>query len=413
MPHRLPTNTTTKHHPVHRWLSFVAGFSPEFVIAAIDHAGVARGGVLLDPFAGMGTALVTANLHGLDAVGYEPHPFFADIALAKARTRSLAQVDLVSSVLATVQPVYNLQEVWGADARTFLRKLVDEENLAFLAGARLAEDACPQDTRNIYRLVVTRILEGATGSKTDGIYRAPATLKRSASIQETARKVLRQIHEDICCFDLDMGQSRLFPRTAESMSDLANNSIDLCVTSPPYLNNFDFAEMTRMQLYFWNYAASWREITDRVRSKLVINTTTAPTANRRRQEYWATQVPSEMLDDLTGLRESLAAQRLLRPGKKEYDSLVLPYFSQLHSVINEVHRTLKAGAPFHLVVSDAALYGVHVHTEQLLARLMSASGLEVKEITRLRDRGGRWVLAKRQGAADGLGEFHIHAVKTD
>jgi putative transposase len=63
--------------------------------------------------------------------------------------------------------------------------------------------------------------------------------------------------------------------------------------------------------------------------------------------------------------------------------------------------------------SDAALYGVHVHTEQLLARLMSASGLEVKEITRLRDRGGRWVLAKRQGAADGLGEFHIHAVKTD
>jgi hypothetical protein len=29
----------------------------------------------------------------------------------------------------------------------------------------------------------------------------------------------------------------------------------------------------------------------------------------------------------------------------------------------------------------------------------------------LRDRGGRWVLAKRQGSAEGLGEFHIHAMK--
>jgi DNA modification methylase len=420
-PHRLPTNTTTKHHPVHRWLNFVAGFSPEFVTAAIDSRGVRAGGVLLDPFAGMGTALVAANMHGMDSIGYEAHPFFADIALAKITTRNLAQIDAVSSVLATVEPVSNLYDVWGPDARTFLLKLVDEKSLAYLAGARVAEESCPPDARNLYRLVVTRILEGATGSKTDGIYKAPATLKRSIDILETKTKVLNLIRDDINLLSGDTGQaeipprrigeSRLYPKTAETMSDIASNSIDICVTSPPYLNNFDFAEMTRMELYFWNYAANWREITERVRSKLIINTTTAPTTERRRQEYWASGIPGEILSNLTDLRSSLTEQRLLRPGKKEYDSLVLPYFSQMYSVINEVRRVLKAGAPLHLVVSDAALYGVHIHTEQILADLMLASGLDVKEIIRLRDRGGRWVLSKRQGAADGLGEFHIYAVK--
>jgi hypothetical protein len=183
------------------------------------------------------------------------------------------------------------------------------------------------------------------------------------------------------------------------------------VTSPPYLNNFDFAEMTRMELYFWNYAGSWREITDRVRARLIINTTTAPTVARRRQDHWASQLPEEALVELTALKAELAKQRLTRPGKKEYDSLVFPYFAQIRATMAEVYRVLRADAPFHMVVSDAALYGVHIHTEQLLANLMSILGFDVKEIIRLRHRGGRWVLAKRQGATEGLGEFHIHAIK--
>lgn len=38
---------------------------------------------------------------------------------------------------------------------------------------------------------------------------------------------------------------------------LEQNTVDLVIFSPPYLNNFDFAEMTRMQLYFWKDANSW------------------------------------------------------------------------------------------------------------------------------------------------------------
>jgi len=419
--HRLPTNTTTRHHPVHRWLNFIAGFSPEFVNAAIIQAALPAEAILLDPFTGMATALVESNLTGIDAIGYEPHPFFYDIALAKVSARNETDLDVIESILKSDDQPVDAHRLWGPDAHTFLSKLIDKGNLAALAQLRAAEDRCPAELRNLYRLVVTRILEGAAGAKTDGIYKAPTTLKRSVDIEHTTKAVLGQIRQDIGIIvgneQLDLfpkpkhGTSVIYGHTAEAMPEIAESSIDICVTSPPYFNNFDFAEMTRMELYYWNYAASWREITDQVRSKLIINTTTAPTAERRRQDHWVASIPDEILATLMDLKTALTQQKLQRPGKKEYDSLVFPYFSQMNSVIKEVHRTLKAGASFHMVVSDAALYGVHVHTEDLLAHLMSLEGFEVKEIIRLRDRGGRWVLSKRQGSADGLGEFHIHAVK--
>jgi hypothetical protein len=81
---RLPTNTTTANHPVHRWFNFIAGFSPEFVDYVCDRSiGLDFRNLLLDPFAGCGTALVQAALRGVQAIGYEAHPFFERICKGK------------------------------------------------------------------------------------------------------------------------------------------------------------------------------------------------------------------------------------------------------------------------------------------------------------------------------------------
>ena len=81
----------------------------------------------------------------------------------------------------------------------------------------------------------------------------------------------------------------------------------------------------------------------------------------------------------------------------------------MQSVIAELGRVLAPNAPFHMLVADAALYGVHIHTEQLLAELMGEQEFKIENIDRLRNRGERWILDKRQGSSTPLGEFHIHA----
>src|SRR5688572_24378795 len=80
---RLPTNTTTRQHPIHRWFNFIAGFSPEFVHECCDRAAIGTDAILLDPFAGCATAPVVACERGFRAIGYDPHPVFSRIARAK------------------------------------------------------------------------------------------------------------------------------------------------------------------------------------------------------------------------------------------------------------------------------------------------------------------------------------------
>lgn len=79
---RLPTNTTTYKHPVHRWYNFIAGFSPEFVGLCLDKLQIVPK-LYLDPFAGCATGPLAAVARGIEAVGYEPHPVMAKVARAK------------------------------------------------------------------------------------------------------------------------------------------------------------------------------------------------------------------------------------------------------------------------------------------------------------------------------------------
>jgi hypothetical protein len=409
---KLPTNLTTKKHPVHRWLNFIAGFSPEFVTKCIEESGVKqKEGCLIDPFAGMSTALVQANAEGVRSVGFEPHPFFYDVSLAKLRISDVQTVSLIEQACLSLTPFSgSLSAVWSPDAVKFLEKLVPDVELRLLASALQTESQIPPEGRHIFRLILSRTLEEVAQSQTDGIYKAPTSVKRSRRFGESVSMVCADIREDISavskyCTNL----SSLYPHTSERMTELKDASCSVCVTSPPYLNNFDFAEMTRMELYFWKYAASWGEITERVRRNLIVNTTTAPTDLKRNQEAFKNSLSTHLRAKLDPVISALREAKKERGGSKDYESLVYPYFSQMQNVISELSRVLSYKAPFHMLVADAALYGVHIHTEHFLAELMQENGFRVESIDRMRNRGDRWILDKRQGSAEPLGEFHIHA----
>ncbi len=406
---KLPTNLTSNHYPIHRWFNFIAGFSPEFVKSCIREADLGQTDVLIDPFAGLSTALVQANFQGIRSVGFEPHPFFFDISQAKINPPSdLLPVNLIESEISQVSPYAGeLTNIWSESATKFLTKLIPEQELRLLAQALLLEEQIDPLMRQLYRLIVSRVLELTSKSQTDGIYKAPTTSKRAVAYHKALKMTCAELRNDIYTVGDLAKKATLHNTSSENMSSLERESCSLCVTSPPYLNNFDFAEMTRMELYFWKYAGSWREITENVRRKLIVNTTTAPTDLKKDQDRFKETLSRQMKSALDPLVKALQIQRRTHAGKKDYYLLIYPYFSQMQSVFMELGRVLKAGSPFHLIVADSALYGVHIETQELLARLMQETGLDVLEIEQLRKRGDRWILKKRAGSKKGLGEYHI------
>lgn len=409
--HKLPTNTTTSRHAIHRWANITAGFSPEFVYGCIERDGLLPGSVVLDPFTGMATTQVAANHLGVDAIGYEPQPHFWTMAVAKVSTRDVSAPFRIRKLLEDISPVEDIREIWNETQIEYLSKLVPAEQLKLLAGCLVREGEVSLEDKPIFRLVVSKLLEWASGSSTDGIYKAPSTQKRSHDVRERIPVILEMIESDLRELPKDAGKSVIHPRSSIRMPEIESNSVDLIVTSPPYMNNFDFAEMARMELYFWREAEDWGEITEKVRSKLVVNTTTVPSRFKRDQDQWVPSIPFTIRDEVDSLVLQLRDVRQQKAGKKDYEKLIKPYFSQMAEILAECYRVLRDEAKLDLVVADAALYGIHIPTEQLLADTMKFHGFQNVEVTRLRNRGTRWVLAKRDGSPVGLGEFHVTAQK--
>lgn len=402
---KLPTNTTTHRHAVHRWFNFIAGFSPEFVELHLPRKADA---VVLDPFGGCGTTLVVAQAHGLRSIGFEPHPFFARIARAKtgAVVTAARLATIHEAMVEGTQSPSNLSSL-SESAGLFLAKLFDPEPLRQVMGAREAIDRAGLGQDDLAFLMLSRVLDMCSKAQTDGIYKAPTSAKRAASPSEAIASVVEQVRSDLDARDVPDASAVLHQQTSENMAPVKTRSVDVAITSPPYLNNFDFAEMTRMYLYFWGICGSWREITDLVRRQLIVNTTTALSGHRDIQAAYRTQVSDSLLPELDSLVHQLAGERKQRAGKKEYDLLVFPYFAQMSRVLAETLRCLRANGTAHVVVADAAFYGIHVSTPQILAQAMSDMGFRNVKCEKMRDRGHRWVLSKRDGSPTGLGEYHL------
>ena len=411
---KLPTNTTTNNHPVHRWFNFIAGFSPELVDASVSLARHRPNPPrrLLDPFSGCGTAPLAARLAGLSAVAYEPHPFLAVISEAKANSHKY-WIDLEAIHAAILRGLHagNRNGVpLSRSAAAFLRKMFREEDLTRLCSARHELDACGFGSHPLAILILSRILDHCCLAATDGIYRAPTSRKRALPARAALERVQSVLTGDAQAAQLDRSSADIYTKSSQRMDELKDRSVDLVVTSPPYINNFDFAEMTRMYLYFWEMATSWSEITARVRNRLILNTTTALSQeHRQRQQEYRDTLPDDIRGDADAVVAALSERRTERAGKKDYHLLIYPYFSQMQQVLRETHRVLRRGAGLHMMVSDAALYGVHVPAPQWLARTMSGCGFRDVQCELVRPRGHRWVLEKRERSVQGLGEYHVFA----
>jgi len=388
----------------------VAGFSPEFVDKCIFESDMDEKSCIIDPFAGCGTTMVEANIQGIPSIGFEAHYFLANIC----RSKLLFDIDIsfieeIRQELCKINPQEDLISRYPVAARSFLEKVIPECSLSVLVTARDKIGAYRGEKFEMAYLILSRVLDLCSHSKTDGIYKAPSSKKKAIEYDDAIEYMCDIISEDLNSMQNNKiaNKAKLFPQSSEDMSCLKPHICDLLVTSPPYLNNFDYAEMTRMHLYFWLHASNWSEISQKIRSKLIVNTTTALKGHKDKIDLYRSNTPKcthEILDQYMAI---LSQKRKIKPGKKEYDYLIYPYFYQITNVLKCSNLVLRNNAPAHIIISDAAFYGTHIKTQEILAAIMEDIGFVNISIKKLRDRGSRWILDKREGTQEGLGEYQI------
>jgi hypothetical protein len=163
-----------------------------------------------------------------------------------------------------------------------------------------------------------------------------------------------------------------------------------CLSSPPYLNNFDYADATRLELYFWGYARTWAQMCSYARGRMITSTTQQATVSSA-QRAWA--FLARWPDTLAWAKEtakSLEQQRRTRSGAKAYDRVLPAYLAGMASVLQASFNHLSPGSRLVWTVGDSAPYGVYIDTPTVIARLAAEVGFVFRADVHLRQRGERW-----------------------
>jgi DNA modification methylase len=392
--------------PVFRWFRYPAGYSYKFVLESFDIFDVQPGDWVYDPFSGTGTTLLCAKQREINGYGVEAHSFVHWVASVKLNW----DFDYQTLLHYANDTVRNLKDYLAAermhvDVDGVFPSLIyrcyhpDDLRTLYLIRRFIELQADPVPQINLLKLALTDTLRGAAVAGTGWPYISPKDNPEDYDPKqafEVFTRTLWQMVEDLQHF-IGKGEAGTIINQlgdARVQQPLADAQCKIAVTSPPYLNNYDYADRTRLETYFWGITHSWAEITEKYRDKLMV----AATTQIRRGQFDVETVLSYELKainpvvhhQLQQIINQLSQRRLKKSGKKDYDLMAGLYFNDMLKVLKETYRILQSGGHFCLVLGDSAPYGVHIPTDKLIGDLALSIGFSEYQYHHLRTRGKKW-----------------------
>ena len=412
---RDPAFMENRDAPVHRWVPWIAGYSKYFVADAI--ASYTSGpSVVLDPFAGVGTTLIEADLAGHAAIGFEINPYAAFAAQTKLQAHRIDE----DSLLRTAGRFMNFMTVGArreagpltqppAAFRTrspFYSPKVERKVL--LALDFIAD--CTPLIADIYRLAFAATMVQYSNYSYEPSLGRKVTVGRpevhDCDVAETIKSKVLQIADDAVWYrnarqKRRHQQEQIFNRSFfDGYSKIEAGSVDLLITSPPYLNNYHYNRNTRPHLYWLGFCSSPREM--KHLEELNFGT------------YWQNARDQAHVDldpciqDAT-IRETLSILRRKNPDKGLYGgngwaNYAARYFNDCARFARGAAWCLRPGATALVVIGNSILQGIPIPTDRFLAKIAESHGFDVVAIHVPRDaRVGNSILnsSVRAGKANG------------
>ena len=388
---RDPAFMANRETPVHRWVPWIAGFSRQFVQDALTRH-LPGPGVVLDPFAGVGTTLVEADIAGHAAIGFEINPYAAFAARAKLGAHRLEPARL-SAAAADFVAFMDEGERKGrapkASPPAAFRTRAPFYSPAVERKVLLAFDfmeTLEAPVAALFRLAFAATMVGYSN------YSYEPSLGRKASVgrpevedDDVAGVIaakLRQMADDVAWYrDTRANPARDDGRVLEKSffegySALEEGSVDLLATSPPYLNNYHYNRNTRPHLYWLGFCSSPRDL----KRLETLNFGT----------YWQNARDEEHIDldpsiANEEIREAIDAVRARNADKGVYGgngwaNYAAQYFNDCARFLDGAAWCLRPGATALVVIGNSILQGVPIPTDRYLAAIAASRGFHVADI---------------------------------
>lgn len=382
--------------PIHKWYRYTAGFSAVWANQLIRQEKGNGRTRIIDPFAGSGTVLLESEFEGVESIGIEAHPYIYKIAkaklawnyssdkfkegalslLKKAKTKEISKTEYPKLIMScfpleTIQKLEALKQTWLE---------VKQDN----------------EIKDFNWFIITSILRSTSPVGTaQWQYIQPNKTKSKVIDPFIAfeRKV-NDMYLDmkrLQCRNINVVDSVIFNEDARNIKSIPEGWGDLVITSPPYANNYDYADATRLEMTFWGDITGWADLQDNVRKNLVRACTQhVSKLGNEIDEILSNEKLSSIHSELIEVYLRLKEERLKHGGKKNYHLMIAAYFSDLADVFHSLRRTTSDGCLMCFVIGDSAPYGIYVPVDKWLGELAISAGFKSYSFEKLRDRNTKW-----------------------
>lgn len=378
-----------KKEPIHRWYPFVEGYSKEFIKSILDEVNK-KDLVCLEPFSGSGTTSLELQHNNIPCYSFEINPLMYIIAKVKLENDyDLNKVELWHDFIQTNRAVINAdlktvfstlyegdnKEKWNYDKAVGLAvqklktsiSLVKEEkykNLFFVVLSSIL-----LDVSNLYRngkcLSYKKNWKEINLSEADVFKKFDDKMDKEIKIDIQSIKKSKQNNRDIL-FNED---SRVGIETK-----VPDNSIDLVITSPPYLNSRDYTDTYMLELKTLGLTSTYEEVRNlrekTLRSHVQIKWEDNESINNKTLESTL-----KLLKDCSGDKEIWNSSIL---------DMVRLYFVDMKKIFHVLYKKVKLGGRIYFNVSNSAYFNVMINTLEICAEIAESERFKVIEIRKAR-----------------------------
>lgn len=376
--------------PVHRWFRYSAGFSAQWARSVIAGSGAQR---VLDPFAGSGTSVIAAEESNVTGIGVDVHPFVTRVAKAKLAWRADPDV-LLKRAREVRRHADKGRSVEVPSAPLIAKCFPDNDALVELLRVRDAIESlrAGDEYDDLLWLALVSIIRACSPAGTaQWQYVLPNNTKSRVAEPRGAFDARVQLFaQDMWAMqghrDAPLGQ--IIEADARTLDGIEDGWADLILTSPPYANNFDYADATRLEQSLLGEIGGWGDLKP-LRKKLMKSAT----------QHMGGWDPCEALDsplldtisvELSDVYYKLSEIKRTKGGNKAYDLMVAGYFLDSAQIWQALRRASSPGVTVCYVVGDSAPYGIHVPVERWLGDLAVAAGFKEWHFEKVRDRNTKW-----------------------
>lgn len=381
----------SEHRSFHRWYSYLADFPPDFILSKLKQYDISKNQLVLDPFSGSGTTLITAKMFGINSIGFDVNPIPAfvsktvtswDIDIKQFRKQTsiiLSKLKSAIPILAQTRLENDLVDTMGSiEFHQWLKPRVQNE---VIFTRELINQIDNESIKNLFKLA---LIESSTESS--NVSFCPGTsfypFRKKPEFYNALFNQLNIMLEDLLLTKQikKVGKTTVYNEDSRKISShLKPNSIDFIISSPPYPNDMEYTRQTRLDLYLLNYVKNINDV-QKIKRKMVKGSTKLIFKDSNSAKY------VEKFDSVQKVANQVSIALDGKVWGWDYPRMIREYFGDMYLCLKEYLTVLKSGSYVNLMVGDQTSKHVLIPVGKILQEMAEDIGYDRTNIELFRVR---------------------------